>query len=137
MKQRLDAIRAFWRTVNRYLTWGDYLVIALVLLGASATIPLLHQTAEASGRWAIVRLDGQVVHQLSLAHDQEVTVTGPAGETVIQIQGGRIRVLRSPGPQQICVRQGWIHKPGEALICLPNHVTIEIPGSSGIDAISR
>lgn len=125
------------RTVNRYLTKGDYFLIALVLLGALATIPLLHQSAEASGRWAIVRLDGQVVHQLSLAQDQEVTVTGPAGETVIRVQNGRVRVVRSPGAQEICMRQGWIHKPGQALICLPNHVTIEIPGDSGIDAISR
>lgn len=137
MSQRLNALRAFWRTVSRYLTWGDYLVIALVLLGALATIPVLHQAAEASGRWAIVRLDGQIVYQLSLAKDQEITVTGPAGETVIQVQGRRVRVVRSPGSQEICMRQGWIHKPGEALICLPNHVTIEIPGDSGIDAISR
>jgi hypothetical protein len=108
-----------------------------VLVGALVTIPLLRETAQASGRWAIVRLDGQIVHQLSLAKDQEVTVVGPAGETVIQVQGGRVRVLRSPGAQEICMRQGWIHKPGEALICLPNHVTIEIPGDSGIDAISR
>lgn len=126
-----------WRTANRYLTWGDYLVIALVLCGALMTVPLLRQSAEASGRWAIVRLDGQIVHKLSLTQDQEVIVTGPAGETVIQVQSGRVRVLRSPGAQEICMRQGWIHKPGQALICLPNHVTIEIPGNSGIDAISR
>ncbi len=126
-----------WRTVHRYLTWGDYLVIALVVLGASATIPVLQGTPQASGRWALVRLDGRIVYQLALDTDQEVTVRGPAGETVIRVQGGRVRVVSSPGPQQICVRQGWIHKPGETLICLPNHVTVEIPGSSGIDAISR
>ena len=137
MKKRLDALGALWRTVNRYLTWGDYLVIALVLLGASATIPFVHQIAEASGRWAIVRLDGQIVKKLSLAQDTLLTIAGPAGETVIQVQGGRVRVLSSPGPHQVCVRAGWIHKPGESLICLPNHVTIEIPGDSGIDAISR
>lgn len=130
-------MRELLRAVGRYLTWGDYLVIALVLLGAAATIPMVHHGTEASGRWAIVRLDGQIVHQLSLAQDQEVRVAGPAGETVIQVQGGRVRVLRSPGAQEICMRQGWIHKPGQALICLPNHVTIEIPGDSGIDAISR
>jgi hypothetical protein len=130
-------MRELVRIVRRYLTWGDYLVIVGVLVGALVTIPLLRETAQASGRWVIVRLDGQIVHQLSLAKDQEVTVVGPAGETVIQVQGGRVRVLRSPGAQEICMRQGWIHKPGEALICLPNHVTIEIPGDSGIDAISR
>ncbi len=130
-------MRELIRAVNRYLTWGDYVVIALVLVGALATIPFVHETAEASGRWAIVRLEGQIVHQLSLERDQEIIVTGPAGETVIQVQRGRVRVLRSPGSQEICMRRGWIHKPGEALICLPNHVTIEIPGDSGIDAISR
>jgi hypothetical protein len=130
-------MRELLHAVNRYLTWGDYLVIALVLFGALVTVPLLRGTAEASGRWAIVRLDGQIVHQLSLAQDQELTVTGPAGETLIQVSQGRVRVLRSPGAQEICMRQGWIHKPGQALICLPNHVTIEIPGDSGIDAISR
>lgn len=137
MSHRLDALRAFWHTVNRYLTWGDYLVIALVLGGALMTIPLVHQSVEASGRWAIVRVDGQIVQQLSLAKDQAVTVTGPAGETVIQVQNGRVRVLRSPGAQEICMRQGWIHKPGQALICLPNRVTIEIPGDSGVDGITR
>ncbi len=137
MRKQLDALGALWRTTSRYLTWGDYLVIALVLLGALATILFVHQTTEASGRWAIVRLDGKIVKKLSLAQDTLLTVAGPAGETVIQVQGGRVRVLRSPGAQEICMRQGWIHKPGQALICLPNHVTIEIPGDSGIDAISR
>ncbi len=130
-------MRELVRAVNRYLTWGDYLVIACVFLGALATIPFLHGTAEVSGRWAIVRVDGQIIHKLSLGQDQEITVLGPAGETVIQVQQGRVRVLRSPGSQEICMRQGWIHKPGQALICLPNRVTIEIPGDSGIDAISR
>lgn len=130
-------MKEFWRTVNRYLTWGDYIVIGLVLVGAALTIPLLRERAQAAGEWALVRLDGQIVYQLSLSRDGEVTVVGPAGETVVEVRHGRVRVLRSPGAQEICMRQGWIERPGEVLICLPNRVTIEIPGSSGIDAISR
>lgn len=135
MSERLRAIGLFWRTIGTYLTWGDQVLIGLVLLSAAAAISFLHQTAQ--GQWAIVRLDGKVVEKLSLAKDQELTVIGPLGETVIQVQQGRVRVLKSPGPLQVCVRQGWIQKPGEALICLPNHITVEIPGDSGIDAISR
>lgn len=127
----------FWRTVNRYLTWGDYIVIGLVLLGAAATVSLLRRPVEAGGQWALVRLEGKIVEQLPLTEDREITIIGPAGETVIQVHAGRVRVVESPGPQQVCVRQGWIQKPGEALICVPNRVTIEIPGNAGIDAISR
>lgn len=137
MSERLRIIRAFWRTVHGYLTWGDQALILLVLAAVMALVPLLSGSAQANGRWALVRLEGKIIQTLSLSKDQALTVSGPLGETVIEVQQGRVRVVRSPGPQQICVRQGWMQKPGETLICLPNRVTIEIPGNSGIDGVTR
>lgn len=137
MNQRLQMIRSFGKTVRGYLTWGDQVLILCVLLGAVSIIPFLRGSAEPNGRWAIIRLEGQVIERLALHKDRQLVVQGPLGETVIEVQQGQVRVVRSPGPQQICVRQGWIQKPGEALICLPNRITVEIPGNSGIDGITR
>ncbi|MCI2429395.1 NusG domain II-containing protein [Candidatus Acetothermia bacterium] len=137
MSKKLNALRAFWQTMESYLTWGDRLLIFSLLLSIVGTIPLLGGSAEPNGRWAIVRLEGNVIEQIALHKDRQFVVHGPLGETAIEVRQGRVRVERSPGPQQICVRQGWIYKPGEALICLPNRVTIEIPGNSGVDSITR
>ncbi len=133
MNQR--SLRSFGKTVRSYLTWGDQVLIICVLLGIVSVIPFLR--GEPNGRWAILRLEGKVIERLELHKDRKLTIQGPLGETVLEVQQGRLRVLRSPGPQQICVRQGWIQKPGEALICLPNRISVEIPGHSGIDGITR
>jgi hypothetical protein len=53
---------------------------------------------------------------------------------------GRIRVSEAECHQQICVKRGWISKPGETIICIPNHVLIEIVGQENpdhVDAISQ
>ncbi len=51
----------------------------------------------------------------------------------IEVKEGRIRVLKSDCPQKICVQTGWISKPGQTIICVPNKVLIEIVGISNAE----
>ena len=75
---------------------------------------------------AIESDEGDFVYPLST--DREFTLSGPLGTTDIEIKDGRVRVVRDPGPQQICVRQGWIERSGEWLACLPSRIFIQIEG---------
>jgi hypothetical protein len=55
---------------------------------------------------------------------------GPLGITEIEIgKDLRVRMLRSPCPGQLCLRLGSIHQSGEALVCVPNQVGVELLGS--------
>jgi len=119
----------------RYLKWGDWLLITGVIAASLLFIPLFHSAAR--GRVALVRVGNSIVERLDLNHDQHLVVVGRLGETEIEVKGGRVRVVRSPGPWKLCIRRGWISKPGETLICLPNRVTVEIPGEAGYDALVR
>lgn len=60
--------------------------------------------------------------------DREVRVSGPLGETVLQIQDGRVRVLASPCAQKICLRAGWLELAGAATACVPNRVSVALLG---------
>ena len=73
-----------------------------------------------------------------LREDRQVTVQGPLGEEVITINNGQAFVESSPCPNQICIQQGKISKPGQWIACLPNKVFIRISGHSGavVDTIS-
>jgi hypothetical protein len=82
------------------------------------------------GDTAVIRAAGQVVETLSLTRTQTVAVSGPLGITRIEIQPGRARIARDPSPRQLCVRQGWLMQSGEAALCLPNQVSLEIRGRS-------
>lgn len=59
---------------------------------------------------------------------RRITVRGPLGETVIEIDDGRARVLASPCTQKLCVRSGWLDAAGEATACVPNRVSIVLLG---------
>ena len=85
----------------------------------------------------IVRAQGKVTNQLSLRRAHTLSVSGPLGRTLIEIQPGRARIARDPSPRQLCVKQGWLSRAGEVALCLPNQVSIEISGPvRGFDSIA-
>jgi hypothetical protein len=73
-----------------------------------------------------------------LGADRTVTVSGPLGDTVVEIRGGQARVLSSPCAEKICVRSGAIARPGQWIACLPNRVFLDVQGHArrSADAIS-
>jgi hypothetical protein len=44
-----------------------------------------------------------------------------------EVKSGKIRVSDSDCPNRVCMREGWIMNPGQSIVCLPNHVIVEIP----------
>ena len=50
-----------------------------------------------------------------------------------------MRVIEADCPDQLDVKQGYISKVGEVIVCLPNRLVIEIKGvdEGDVDYISR
>ena len=82
-----------------------------------------------AGDKVIIRSGGTVVAETSLLQDHTYSIKGPLGTSLITIQNHHARVAADPSPRQYCVKQGWLSHPGEAAICLPNQVSVEITGS--------
>jgi len=58
-------------------------------------------------------------------------------EVVIEIEGGRARVVDSPCRDKLCVRAGWLDRPGDVAVCLPQRVIVEIRGAGrGVDGVA-
>ena len=85
-----------------------------------------------SGDTAVIRAAGQVVKTTPLTHAQTFSVDGPLGTTQIEIEPGRARVTADPSPRQLCVKQGWLTQAGQAALCLPNQVSLEIRGRTSV-----
>lgn len=106
---------------------GDWftLVSGTALVAALA----MHFWGGAQGDTVVIRAQGKLVEQTSLRKFRMLSVAGPLGHTLIEIQPGRARVTRDPSPRQLCVKQGWLSRAGEAALCLPNQVSVEIRGA--------
>lgn len=114
---------------------GDWLSILLGFAVCAAAFPLAWQSGAADK--AIVMKNGQLVAELDLRRNRQITVEGPLGTTTIVVRDRRVRVASDPGLHQYCVRQGWLQRAGEIAICAPNQVSVQVVGHGTVyDSLS-
>jgi len=115
-----------WANILRLLRPGDWFTLIFGgVLVASLTATFWGGNA---GNTLIIRSQGKLFDEASLHRAQTISVPGPLGLTLVEIQPGRARIARDPSPRQLCVKQGWLTRAGEAALCLPNQVSVEISG---------
>jgi hypothetical protein len=68
-----------------------------------------------------------------------IAIKGPLGVTRFELYKDKVRVISSPCLKKICIKQGWVSKPNQSIVCAPNRIvaTIEAKADSGIDAFIR
>lgn len=107
--------------------------VGVLLAGAGCVVALtLFAWGGGRGDTAVIRAAGQVVETAPLTHTQTFSIIGPLGTTQIEIEPGRARIARDPSPRQLCVKQGWLSQSGQAALCLPNQVSVEIRGRTTV-----
>lgn len=89
---------------------------------------------------AVIRVQGEVVETVDLTSQSDrkkIRVRGPLGVSLLEVEKGKIRMVSSPCPDKICIRQGWADQPGETIVCVPNGISVSVEGDGGVDAIIR
>jgi len=107
----------------------DILLIVGLLVAGLVTLGVMRYGADAVDTM-VIKVDGEEVIRAPLSDDGRFSVEGPLGEMEIEIKDGRVRVIDSPCGRKICVQTGWIHKSYQTIICMPNHVAIDLTGKS-------
>lgn len=117
---------------------NDILLILALLVLAGAAYGILRLTRE-PGNEAAVTVDGQLVLTVPLTREATVTVGENRGfRNVVEVSGGRVRVVDADCPDRLCVRQGWIRYSGESIVCLPHKLVVTVRGSEhDLDAVAR
>ena len=103
----------------------DIAVIAGVLALAVLVFCLFLPGNRTQSAYAEVYQDGQLIKVISLAEEQELTVTGEYTNT-ITVRDGKIAVTASDCPGEDCVHSGWQDGTGRSIVCLPNGVEIRL-----------
>lgn len=116
------------KAIYQQLRIGDWLIITFSL----AIIFLLFQTLWTTERATKVqvRLSDKIYGTYSLNQNRDISIQGVIGTSVISIAQGKVRFSKSPCHNQYCVHQGWLVRAGQAAICLPNQVSLELIGEN-------
>lgn len=117
-------------------------LIISIILAITFGIYIYHKFFyNASNVIAIVKQNDKVIKKIELNtinHNETFKVFYNDKEyNTIKVEKGRIRFHDASCKDKICVKSGWLEKPGETSVCLPHRLSIIIQGTNNdIDDIS-
>jgi len=119
-----------------HITIADKILIA-VLLVLNGWLLTSWGIEYSEGDWAVVTVNQKKRIRLPLSKDQVTHVKGPLGVTEIEIKEGRVRIVRSPCKNKVCIKSGYIRYADRLAACIPNRVVVRIIGKNhrGIDSV--
>jgi len=101
--------------------------IGIIFLALVAVAASFFMAYSGSNGTSLVNVQGEKGLWVFPADSAEsIVVSGPLGDTVVEIGGGFARITSSPCVNQTCVSSGSIHAPGQWTACLPNRVMLYI-----------
>lgn len=100
------------------------LIISILIIGIVAFT--LIKIFRKPGLNVAVRVDGEVVKELSLDKSSTYKFKSKMGQNTIVVKDGSVYVTEADCPDKICEEYKPISKVGEAIICLPHKLVVEI-----------
>lgn len=105
----------------------DLIIVAALLVISLVSVPAVRFLSK-SGSTAVIQC-GDVTTNVSLDESGEFTLEC-SGDTLYEINDGKIRIKDAPCNDKICVNTGFIGNCGESIICIPQKLIITIEGES-------
>ena len=110
---------------------GDIIVLLFGVLLCAVSFVLMFTANKNVGVFTVKTPDG--VREYSLTGEYDLTVDSCGHTLRVCVAGGTVSVSDSDCPDKVCVRTGKISRAGQAIICIPAEVVIEITGGGKAD----
>lgn len=114
---------------------NDVQLIIVLLIFSLISIVFI-KTNKKNGDTFKIYYENDVILEEKLNKDNIYEVEGYNGKVKVEVKNNKIRVIEETSPLHICQKQGFISKPSETLICLPNKIIIKIE-STDLDGVIR
>ncbi|MCG2711318.1 MAG: NusG domain II-containing protein [Candidatus Omnitrophica bacterium] len=110
------------------------LTIILVIFSALAFQNfVLRKQPCISTQKALIFLENGLLREINLKENKELYL--PEAGIRVETKDGKVRIIESDCPGQICVHSGWIQYAGQSIVCVPNKIFIEIQAAAGKQAV--
>ncbi|MGL5964185.1 MAG: NusG domain II-containing protein [Fusobacteriaceae bacterium] len=114
---------------GRVFKKGDLLIYLFLLIFFGNIAYKGYNMPDKKGSKAEIYVEGKLKYVQNLQKDEKnIFVDSELGGVNIQFENMKVKVTSSNSPKKLIVKQGWIAKPGEILIGIPDKVIIKIIG---------
>ena len=130
---------SYLKMILKQLKWGDAVSVAAAVFLLFFIASMNKNSAANLKNVVEVKVDGNIISIEDLSNSGIFSVDGLIGTTEFEIKDNCVKVISAPCPGKHCIKQGSISKPGQSIICVPNHLIITIKGNNtdNIDAVTK
>ena len=126
------------------MTKGDkYLIVFIVVISLLSLLYVKKSAFNYKGKYISIQVDGREIKKIIFDKNiigKTIPIRTEYGYNLIEIGDEKVRVIEADCPDKLDVKQGFISKTGEVIVCLPNRLVIEIKGvddERNVDYISH
>ncbi len=116
----------------KILTKGDkYLIIFIVIISLISLFYVKNSVFNYKEKYVSIQVDGRETKKIIFDKNiigKTIPIETEYGYNLIEIGDEKVRVIEADCPDKLDVKQGYISKTGEVIVCLPNRLVIEIKG---------
>ncbi|MTI48519.1 MAG: NusG domain II-containing protein [Firmicutes bacterium] len=109
--------------------WDKLLIVFIIIISISGLYIVKSGAFNNGTKYVIIEIDGEEYKKVSLGPNmagETLEINSKFGHNTIEFDKDRVRVIDADCPDKLDVKQGWISNAGEVIVCLPNHLVIEI-----------
>ena len=108
------------------------IVLSLVIITILSTVFVFISSNKKFDKLNVeIYVNGNLYKKIPLKnHNEDIKIITDLGENIVSISNGKVKILNSDCKDEICVKDGYISKPGKQLVCLPHKLMVQITGES-------
>lgn len=116
--------------------WDILLIVVLLLLSflPEGIFYLSGNDASVTRTYVEIQVEGKVYKKVPLSghHGEDrFSIDTDKGHNLVVIKDGTIGITEADCPDKICIREGFVSKPGATVVCLPHKLLIEVKNAGG------
>ncbi len=126
------------------LTKGDkILIVAVIIINVISLWLVKNVLFNQNSKYISVQVNGEEIKRIIFDKNmvgKQIPIETEYGYNLIEIGDEKVRVIEADCPDKLDVKQGYISRVGEVIVCLPNRLVIEIKGTraeTNVDGLSR
>ncbi len=117
---------------------NDIILVLVILAVAFTSIVFINIKKNIkkkdSSEAVIISVNGKLKKEIDLSKDGDYSIEDDKGSyNIISIKDKSVRMKEANCPDKLCIHQGTISKNGEAIVCLPHSLVVEIKSKNKSD----
>ncbi|HBE8638383.1 TPA: NusG domain II-containing protein [Clostridioides difficile] len=73
-----------------------------------------------------IYVDNKLYKTVSINAKEEFKIESRGGYNIVKIHDKGVEIVDASCPDKVCVHTGFINKPSQSIVCIPNRVSIKI-----------